>query len=439
MRSRLAILAATIALVLMLTSLVPASRAHDSAGVHSSSNALLGGVNVLDVGPLPLHEADEAIAQAHELHASLVRTEVPWSVLEPDAPGQVSAASLAFMDRLVDQAGADGMRLIFEVSSSPCWASAAPPALLKACQPGQTTRANGWPPTNPQDYAAFVGYLAERYGNHLAAIEVWNEPDYITEQYFAGPHKASRYAALLRSAYPAIKRVDPRVTVLAGSLVGSNGRFLRALYAAGIKGHYDALAVHFYTLTLTSVRAIREVQLAHGDHKPLWLDEFGWSSCWPRYRIQEEQSCVTPGIQATNITNVFRELAQSPYVAAAVIYELQDTPEEDFGVLTVDGRHKPAFSALRAVLASPRGTPSAPTLTLRRHGSRLVASGSGPVGDYMDLEAFRANALRYRTSFILSRFNSYSITLPSRLGTSGATVRVFQYWEGPGLAAQLSG
>ena len=36
--------------------------------------------------------------------------------------------------------------------------------------------------------------------------------------------------------------------VLAGSFVGGNGKWLQALYAAGIKGHYDALSVHFYDL-----------------------------------------------------------------------------------------------------------------------------------------------------------------------------------------------
>ena len=70
--------------------------------------------------------------------------------------------------------------------------------------------------------------------------------------------------------------------MVAGSLVGSNGAFLRALYAAGIKGYYDGLSVHYYHLTLASLRSIHEVQVANGDTKPLWLDEFGWSSCWPR-------------------------------------------------------------------------------------------------------------------------------------------------------------
>ena len=104
--------------------------------------------------------------------------------------------------------------------------------------------ANAWPPSNPATYAAFVAYLAQRYGTRLAAIEVWNEPDQANQAYFAGPEKPQRYAAMLRAAYPAIKQANPNVPVLAGSLVGANGVFLRALYAAGIKGYYDGLAVH---------------------------------------------------------------------------------------------------------------------------------------------------------------------------------------------------
>ena len=196
----------------------------------------------------------------------MVRTEVPWSEFEPLEPGHIDAGAQAFTDRLVSDAAAAGIRVIMIVDSTPCWASSAPSALLASCNPSSGSEANAWPPSNPADYAAFVAYLARRYGTQLAAIEVWNEPDQSNEAYFAGPeHKAERYAAILRAAYPAIKAANPNVPVLAGSLVGSNGAFLRALYAAGIKGYYDGLAVHFYTLTLASLRSIREVQLANGD------------------------------------------------------------------------------------------------------------------------------------------------------------------------------
>ncbi len=94
--------------------------------------------------------------------------------------------------------------------------------------------------------------LAERYGNEIRALEVWNEPDQSNELYFAGPNKPERYAALLKAAYVAVKQADPNIAVLAGSLVGVQGGFLKALYQNGIQGYYDGLSVHFYTLTLAA-------------------------------------------------------------------------------------------------------------------------------------------------------------------------------------------
>jgi hypothetical protein len=416
-----------------------ASRSRPVAQGHSSSTSLLGGVNIAGLGGSPyLVGIDRAVATARKLHAKLLRSDVPWALLEPQSGTQIDAAALSGVDRLLADAEASGMRVVLTVDTTPCWASSAPTYLLRKCVPGKMSEANAWPPRSPADYAAFVAYLARRYGTRLAAIEVWNEPDQANEDYFAGPNKAQRYAAILQAAYPAIKQANPNVPVLAGSLVGSNGAFLRALYAAGIKGYYDGLAVHFYNLTLASLRSIHEVQLANGDATPLWLDEFGWPSCWPQQKIQQEQACVSAQTQAANLTNTFRALAHTSYVAAAVLYKLQDSAQEDFGVLSTSGAHKPAFSALARVLGTPFGSVSPATLSLRRRGGRAVASGSGPVGDYMELEAFQGSLLRYRALFTLDRLNRYSIALPAVLGTHGLRVRVFQYWSGPGKDAQKS-
>ena len=433
-----------LALALCTLASAPAASAaarHRSAPArHKSppaSTTMLGGVNILGVGfGATTAQVDGAIAQARALHAKVVRTEVPWSALEPLEAGQVDATALAFSDRLVSDAAAAGIRVIMDVDSTPCWASSAPIALLASCNPFGDDEASAWPPSDPAAYAAFVAYLAQRYGTRLAAIEVWNEPDQSNEQYFAGPDKAERYAALLRAAYPAIKAANPSVPVLGGAFVGTNGAFLRLLYADGIEGYYDGLAVHFYTLTLGAVRYTHEVQLANGDTKPLWLDEFGWSSCWPHESIEQEQACVTPKIQATNLSNTLRALARTPYVAAALAYKLQDSAAEDFGMLSASGARKPAFAAVAGALASPLGSVSPITLRLRRKGGNVIASGSGPVGDYMRLEVLRGKLLRYWVLFTLNRFNDYSITLPAAVSARGLRVRVYQYWSGPAKDAQ---
>jgi hypothetical protein len=398
----------------------------------------LGGLNISGLAYASTSaQADLSMAGARALHAQVVRVDLPWAVLQPRG-AKLDPSALAFADRLIGDAAADGMRVIVFVDSTPCWASSAPASVLGACIPGKSSRANAWPPTKPADYAAIMSYLAGRYGTHLAAIEVWDEPDQANQLHFAGPNKPQRYAAILRAAYPAIKQANPNVPVLAGSLVGSNGVFLRALYAAGIKGYYDGLAVHFYNLTLASLRSIHEVQLANGDTKPLWLDEFGWSSCYPRYRTQQEQACVTAQTQAIDLADTFRSLAHTTYIAAVLAYKLQSSPQEEFGVLSPHGAFKPAFAVLSRVLASPFGRLSPVTLSLLRRSGRVLASGSAPVGDYMELEAFQGSLLRYRALFVLNRFNRYSLALPRVLGTSGLQVRVYQYWAGPGRGAQRS-
>lgn len=422
-----------------LAGVIPGAQASASERAQASSAPLLGGVNTsgLGLGGTPA-EADHTIALAHQLNSKMIRVELPWSVLEPRARGQLDPQALAYTDRLMSDAAAQGIGVIVMVDVTPCWATSAPARVRRACVPGQRGPANSYPPTQPADFAALVKTLAERYGNKMTALEVWNEPDQANERYFAGPEKAQRYAAILKAAYTAIKQVNPQIKVLGGSLVGTNGVFLRLLYKAGIKGYYDGLAVHFYTLSLASVRAFRAVQVANGDTAPLWLDEFGWTDCYPRHKIQEEQACVTPAVQAQNIKNIFRALGSSSYIAAATLYELQDGGGDSFGVLTRKGAHKPAFKALSQVLASPLGLLSPITLGLRKAGSKVIASGSGPVGDFMRLEAFQGSVLRYRAVFTLNRFNRFSFALPSALGTHNLRVRVYQQWTGPGGAAQRS-
>jgi hypothetical protein len=406
--------------------------------VMRASTPPLGGVNMtgLTFGA-PIARVNQEIEWAHSLDAHAIRIEIPWASLEPTR-GQIEPQALAFTDYLIEKASAAGIKVVALVMWTPCWASSAPASLLSGCQSRQSSKANAYPPTEPNAYATFVAFLAARYGSKLAAIEVWNEPDQANEDYLAGPQKARHYAAILRAAYPAIKQADPQMPVLAGSLVGSNGAFLRELYAAGIKGYYNGLSVHFYNLTLAALRYTHEVQLANGDSTPLWLNEFGWSSCWPRQRIQQEQACVTPQVQASNLANIYRSLARTPWVAAEIMYELQGSRREDFGVLSETGARKSSFAALRSVFVSPFGKPSPVTVRLSRRNGRIVVSGSGPVGDYMQLEAFNGKRAVYRSLFTLNRFNGYSIALPAVLGTRKLSVHVFQYWQGVARAASAS-
>jgi hypothetical protein len=419
-------------LIVMLALGCGLNGAFASPALARNASTIERGINIKGISQgLSDAQVDASMSVARRLHANAVRVALPWSQFEPREPGRRAASSVAATNRLMHDAAIDGIKVIALVDDTPCWASTAPQSLLEDCGQGHHSYAEAYPPLQPASLGRYVEWLAKTYGKQLAAIEIWNEPDQQNEDYLAGPEKPQHYAELLKAAYPAIKKADPALPVLAGSLVGSNGAFMDALYEQGIKGYYNGVAVHFYSLTLASMRRFREVQLEHGDHTPLWLDEFGWSSCWPKYAIEQEQGCVTPRVQAQNITSSFSELARAPYVKALLTYGFQDSRGEEFGVLGVTGRRKPSFEALANALASPFGAPPRITIHLRVNGGQIVASGSGPVGDYMKLEAFREGHFRYGATFTLNRFNKYSLSLPKALGTSHLAFKVYQYWLGP--------
>lgn len=387
------------------------------------------GLNVA-LGPEILPTSiDASLDMARALHVKLVRVEVLWSALEPEQAGKQDKAYLAKVAQMLDGARTRGLRVVLVVEGTPCWATTAPDDLRAQCTgPTPDQRAFAYPPADAADFGRVVGFLAGRYEHDLAAIEVWNEPDHASEDYLKGDDKPHEYALLLKAAYPEAKRAAPDVPVLAGSLVGANGSFLRALYREGIKGNYDGLAVHYYDLVLASLRSIRAVQRAAGDDTPVWLTEFGWTSCSPARATEGGHACVTRSLQGADLADVFRGLRATPWVRAAVVYALQDSTGSHFGLVDARAHRKPAFSLLAGLLSRPIGPPRRVTLHLAHRGGRVRATGTGPAGDNYELDAYRGGRLRYKAILRLSRDNRYALTLPAALGASGLRVRVYQYW-----------
>jgi hypothetical protein len=269
-------------------------------------------------------------------------------------------------------------------------------------------------------------FLAGRYGAKLAAFEIWNEPDQANELYFAGPDKARRYAALVRTLYRPLKQANSQMKVLAGAFVGFNGNFLRALYAAGIKGSYDALSVHFYDLTLWGARTIHALQLKHHDAKPIWIAESGWTSCRPALVATGGHRCVTRAAQARFLGDLVRGAFERTYVKALVIYTAEDEDATyDFGLADEGGVPKPAFAAVRKALGPTPGRLRAPALSLARRSGRVVASGSGPAGDQLELRVSRGGRLRYVRRFGLDTEGRFRVRLPGVLGTRHLVVRLY--------------
>jgi hypothetical protein len=231
----------------------------------------------------------------------------------------------------------------------PCWASSDP---NKDCAQGQWNDA--YPPSSLADYAAAFQKLVQLYGDRVSTWEVWNEPN--ISRFWAPAPNAAAYTQLLQLSYAAIKGQQPAATVLGGSLAGADLPFLDAMYAAGAAGYFDALALHPYSTgspdscldTQRSFRcgvpAVRSLMSYHGNPKPIWITEFGWSTYGGGNGVSE-------ATQRQYLEQALAMVETWQDVPVATWYTLVDPefnypgmPQEDYFGL-YDGQHRPKPSA----------------------------------------------------------------------------------------------
>lgn len=380
------------------------------------------------------YEAEFAILQ--QAGARFARVELQWAELEPRADDAFDEAVLAAGDRVMAAARAKGIKVLLLLQGTPCWLST---YAAKRCAGSKRDleTAGTYPPSDPAQYARAAELVAGRWAKDLEGFEVWNEPDHSNEAYWAGPDKPQRYAALLKAAYPAIKRAAPDVPVLGGAIVGANGAFLEALYREGIKGSYDVLSVHFYDLALASLRNIRAVQTRNGDDRPLFLAETGFSSCRPARR-QEGQPCFTRGAQAQYTVDLLRATRKTDWIAGIGIFGLRDTRQYAFGLVDLRGRPKPVLSALRAQLRSGASAPRKASLRLLRvRGGRTRVLFTGPGVDVYGMDVYVNGQKRYTAEVRLNSAGRLVLTLPRALGQRNVHVALRHYWTGASAKGSL--
>lgn len=405
----------------LAATLVAAGTLHAGAA-QAAAPAAYGVQGVETHASAPSSSVASSIAAARLSRARLVRLEGSWAALQPDGPGRYDLAAVAALDRAVTQARAAGLRVVLFVNRSPCWASSAPAEVRGQCTGPDANRPDvyRYPPTNPQDYVPVSAFLAKRYGSALAAFELWNEPDHSNEKYWAGPDKINRYVALAKATYGPVKAANPQMKFLVGSFVGGNGLWLKALYRAGIKGFYDGLAVHFYTLPLEALRTTRRTQMEAGDRTPMWLTEFGWTSCYRRGGPPDElgQRCVSRRAQTENVRDLLAGLRRMPWVRAAIQYELFDQRGGyHFGLFDERRRAKPALAIVSRYARGPALRAGRPTVSVLRRGGRLVLRGHASGTEIFTVRVRQGRRLLYRATLFADPTNRWQLRLPAALRT----------------------
>ena len=289
----------------------------------------------------------------------------------------------AAYDEVVDTASAKGLKLLVSVVSAPSWSLA----------PG----VSHGPPANAADIGPFMTTLIQRYPGKVHAVEVWNEANLFHEWGFLDSSAFNHYGQMLKTAYQAIKAVDPSVTVLFGAPTPTgvndpnigidDATYVRRVYEEfpGLGNYFDAIGIHpngganapddtlggannrnvpgwnnHASFFFTRFVEIKAIMIAQGDpNKPIWFTEFGWSAT-PASEIvagYEYSQYNSDQDQATFLVRSFEKIRNEyPYVTHMFIWNLNfqqvvgPTDEKyGFGILRSDGGHRAAYDALKVM------------------------------------------------------------------------------------------
>jgi polysaccharide biosynthesis protein PslG len=308
----------------------------------------------------------------NEAGFSWIRIQIGWRDAQPSSP---ESFHFEHIERFVEHARANNIRILASVAKAPVWATGDDLAGF---------------PGDPAHFHNFMKHLSAHFNGRIDAYEIWNEQNLVFE---TGSHvDVGQYVELLKAGYTGVKESDPEAVVLFGGLTptGLNDPtlaiddvdYLRQAYAYNdgeIKQYYDVLGAHpgsnnnppdtmwpgnpgpgewtndesFY---FRRVAQLREIMVANGEgHKQIWLTEFGWSSSSVPTPGGEYAADNSEQDQTQYIVRAF-EIAKTewPWMGVMFLWNLNFSVLLDPGnqmshwsVLNPDWSSRPAYEAIK--------------------------------------------------------------------------------------------
>ncbi|MEV6596068.1 hypothetical protein AB0M36_04290 [Actinoplanes sp. NPDC051346] len=318
----------------------------------------------------------------------IIRIDLGWNFIQSCATCPVDWTEL---DRSVDAAYAQGMRVLLILGYAPSWANGG--------------RKFNYFPTDDAAWASIVDAAVAHFGPKVQAYEVWNEPNL---EHFGNygdnsvDVRAGRYWELVKIAYQRVHAACADCVVVAGgsaygdvydarqSRNDNEARdWLEWAYKHNMRGYFDAVAYHPYPdirgghlpsyamIPCTAphwyrwwsgfgpddpqcggLAALRAVMVQYGDSaKKIWGTEFGFPTSGSREPQSREhvRDALEEGV---------RTWRSRDYTGPLFIYSFQDLQrsfphcvknpadgECHFGLRDAEGRPKePIYSDVRAAL-----------------------------------------------------------------------------------------
>lgn len=324
---------------------------------------------------------DRDLKLAKDAGFSWIKQRFEWRNIEKT---KKSAFEWSEPDRIVDAVNKAGLGMIVRLDNQPDWARR------------DKIFPRSGPPDKMEDWKDYVEAVSERYKGKIAAYEVWNEPNLAREWGDAKPD-AQAYTDLLKTAYTAIKKMDPNALVISAGLSPTteaseravqDRQFLADMYAAGAGQAFDLLGVNAAgfkaepeadpalvaqnpaltnndpspvdakrVYSFRHVEDMRALMVQNGDErKQVAILEMGWTSD-PRPNSPYAWFAVSEDQKGDYLTRAFQFAQKNwqPWIGMmSVIYiaspDWTTSDEQYYWSLTnPDGSLRPAYNALKAM------------------------------------------------------------------------------------------
>lgn len=331
-------------------------------------NVSVLGVNVHAVQRYAPEEWGTLETKLAETKVKWVREEFYWNRIESVA----GTYAWGGYDEAVAMYQRQGIDVLGLLDYSATWASTHPSPTTSDDRVFSVPDLTAW--------GNYVRAVVQRYRGAVHAWEIWNEPD---AQHFLRPTAGSTaYLPILKTAYAAIKEVDPTATVVTGGTAGINYAFVKNLYALGGKGFFDAIGVHAYRTLGADFRsspeksqfglhsldvdlaALNAVIAKYDVGRPIWITEFGWPT----------HSAGVTEVQQASYFQRATLLAMTQSVQRLFWYDFRNdgidvgNQEQNFGFYNQDWTAKPivaAYQEFQTILGESAFSRWEPMLTTR--------------------------------------------------------------------------
>jgi hypothetical protein len=331
------------------------------------------------INDAPTHGGQPIFRELRGLGVRVWSGGISWAAIAPTRPATpTSPDDPAYrwpkdLDRLLNQARANGIEPVLLVNGFPGWSNGG--------------RDPSWAPLNPRDYANFMAAAVRRYPQVRRWV-VFSEPgNYVNfkPQGDKGRRAPRLYARLLDAAYGSMHAARQNIVVIGGNVhpAGHNDEtttapdtFLRYMVLPnGRRPRLDLFGINPYTerpLNMTLPHRPGRVDFDDLDwltrqldrywprrHLQLFVDEFGWNT---EHEASGWLYFVSRKKQASDLPTGYRLAAKLRRVNTMCWYQLYDSPPDHgggiwrnwtSGLRTWDGVRKPSWRAFAGVPGGP--------------------------------------------------------------------------------------